>query len=331
LRAAIAAGKCLLASAVAPPLLLHPELPREDAAVRRRAAFTLIELLVVIAIIAILIGLLVPAVQKVREAAARTQCKNNLKQIGIALHSYHDEHKSLPPGYYDTSPWPNNDAGPGWGWASFILPHLEQGGLNNQIDRNQNVGSSTAPIPSVRTQVLQVFICPSDLPMDVFTVTDGGAQSWQMAQSSYVACNGNDGVDDNTTPPHTGAFVRAKKGFKLLEISDGLSNTFFVGERCTTMSIAAWAGVPLNSQVPSVRAPGSFSGGSALVLGHCGPHMPNDQIVTDADAMSSAHDAGVQFLMGDGSVRMILNDITQTTYDALATRAGREAIGSNGY
>jgi prepilin-type N-terminal cleavage/methylation domain-containing protein/prepilin-type processing-associated H-X9-DG protein len=299
--------------------------------VRRRAAFTLIELLVVIAIIAILIALLVPAVQKVRQAADRTHCQNNLKQIGLALHGYHDYNKTLPPGYYDTAPWPNDDAGPGWSWASYILPNLEQMPLNNQINRALDVGSSTAPIPFVRTQILPIFICPADKLIGVFTVTDGGGQSWLMAQSSYVACNGNDGVDDNTTPPHTGAFVRGTIGFRLGEVYDGLSNTLFVGERCTTMSIAAWAGVPLNAQVPSVRAPGSYSGGSALVLGHCGPHLPNDQIVTDADAMSSAHDAGVQFLFGDGSVRMLFNTITQTTYDALATRSGGEAIGPDAY
>jgi prepilin-type N-terminal cleavage/methylation domain-containing protein len=294
-----------------------------------RGGFTLIELLVVIAIIAILIGLLLPAVQKVREAAARMSCGNNLKQIGLALHSYHDRNEGFPPGYYDLAPWPQNDQGPGWGWASYLLPDLEQGNLQRQINYNQNAGASPA---SIQTTFLKVFQCPSDPnSATTFTVNDGGANNWQLAHGSYVACNGNDGVDDNSTPPHTGAFVRGVRGFRIADMTDGLSNTFFVGERCTTMSASTWVGAVPGALDPSIRAPGNFSGASALVLGHCGPHLPNDSIVTDADAMSSGHTAGVQFLFGDGSVRMVNNSISQTVYDALATRAGGEVVGGNDY
>src|SRR5262249_49480528 len=141
-----------------------------------------------------LIGLLLPAVQKVRDAAARIQCTNNLKQIGLALHSYHDRTGTLPPGYADRNTDPNSDTtsdvGPGWGWASFLLPDLEQNNVSNRIDFTQAVGAN--PIGQT---FLSIFWCPADTQLPTFQVYGTAAV---VAQGNYVGCNG---ITETTANP----------------------------------------------------------------------------------------------------------------------------------
>jgi prepilin-type N-terminal cleavage/methylation domain-containing protein/prepilin-type processing-associated H-X9-DG protein len=300
---------------------------------KNRKAFTLIELLVVIAIIAVLIGLLLPAVQRVREAANRMKCENNLKQIGIALHSYHDRNGSFPPGYQTAVAPDNSDLGPGWGWASLLLNDLEQSYLYSQIRFDLDI---TDPAnATARTTVLPVFTCPSEIAFadgGTFTVVDSnGNPLVDVARGNYVGMNGVLGVSQ-CAATNNGVFLR-NRGFLMAQIFDGLSNTLFVGERCSNMSSTTWTGAVTGGVVPAQRYPDKSDQlanaelASALTLAHGSRlHIPNDQLVFDADATASFHISGVNFLFGDGSVRPISNNIDGAIYEALLTRAGGEPV-----
>jgi prepilin-type N-terminal cleavage/methylation domain-containing protein/prepilin-type processing-associated H-X9-DG protein len=291
---------------------------------KSRSAFTLIELLVVIALIAVLIGLLLPAVQKVRESASRIQCKNNLHQIGIALHAYHDRMGAFPAGYRSDLASDGSEQGPGWGWAAALLGEVEQDNLARQIDFTHTVADPANA--AARTAFLKVFWCPSDRRVETFPVADANGQSLgDVPHGNYVAVNGNGGVTDHASD-NDGVFLRNRR-FRIADITDGLSNTLFIGERCTSMSYTTWTGAVPGAVVPSQRDPEGVEGAAALVLAHCGPHLPNNPDVTDADAVASFHPQGVNFLLGDGSVRSLNNTIAVAVYDALATRAGGEPVG----
>jgi prepilin-type N-terminal cleavage/methylation domain-containing protein/prepilin-type processing-associated H-X9-DG protein len=297
----------------------------------RRRAFTLIELLVVIAIIAILIGLLLPAVQKVREAASRMKCMNNLKQIGLGMQNYHSAYQALPPGYVATA----NDPGtsPGWGWAAIILPYMEQGILYNQIDFTQPVESS----PAIQT-VLKIYLCPSDqVTPAAFTISSPtGAFVCTAAPSSYAATVGQDAseVDD---PTGDGLFYRNSR-VRLEDITDGTSQTVMVGDRAWCQTNGIWAGVPTGAvtQAGSRNTwPSATGPAQALILVH------NNwiNITTDADGglddFSSNHTGGVNLLFADGSVHF-LRSITadgqeRRDFWALGTRAGGEVVATLHY
>jgi prepilin-type N-terminal cleavage/methylation domain-containing protein/prepilin-type processing-associated H-X9-DG protein len=298
---------------------------------RRRSGFTLIELLVVIAIIGTLMGLLIPAVQQVREAASRVKCSNNLHQIGLALQMYHDRNNGFPPGYQTKVAPDNSDLGPGWGWAAYLLDDIEQGTIKQQIHFDLQI--SDPANAAVRVLSVPIFNCPSELKEAPFTVVDAtGAPICDVGRSSYVAMNGVLGVSSDAFD-NNGAFLR-NKNMRIRDIRDGLSNTLLVGERASGMSDVTWTGAVTNGVVPAIRYPDPADqllfaeAAPALVMAHGSrSHLPNNPLVFDADAASSYHKGGVNFLYGDGSVRSINNSIDGLIYEALLTRAGGEPIG----
>ena len=296
----------------------------------RKQGFTLIELLVVIAIIAALIALLLPAVQQAREAARRAQCKNNLKQIGLALHNYAERMLVFPPAYFSKIDSGGNDLGKGWGWCSFLLPDVDQANLQQTINFNVDITNPVNLTP--RTKFLPAFACPSDSAPNTFTISvgpDGNplTPSVVVAHANYVGVNGNLGVTGNQAI-NDGAFLE-NMCFRHADISDGLSNTFFVSERSVNMSLTTWVGAITGAGVVDIRdsSTDAIEGSAALVVSHCGPHPPNNPEVTDADATSSGHVGGAHFLLGDGSVRFISSVISLTVYDALASRAAGDIVG----
>ncbi len=300
---------------------------------KRRSGFTLIELLVVIAIISVLIGLLVPAVQRVREAASRLKCKNNLHQIGLALHNYHDRMGAFPPGYKTQIASDNSDLGPGWGWGAFLLDDIEQGNLQRNIRFDLQV--SDPANAAVRVVPIPIFVCPSEPRTGTFTVVDANGNGiCDVARGSYTAINGVLGVSSDAWD-NNGAFIR-NQGMRIADIKDGLSTTLMVGERATSMSSSTWTGAVTNGVVPAVRYTNvsdqlaNAELASALVLSHGSQdHLPNNPLVFDADATSSFHIQGVNFLFGDGSVQSINNSINGMTYEALLTRANGDVPGSD--
>jgi prepilin-type N-terminal cleavage/methylation domain-containing protein/prepilin-type processing-associated H-X9-DG protein len=306
--------------------------PREELPMRRRrTGFTLIELLVVIAIIGTLVGLLMPAVQRVREAASRIQCANNLRQMGIACLTYHDVNKSFPPGYLATASYPNTS--PGWGWSAFILPYIEQEPLYRQLDFSKPLEHS----PAIQTMV-KTYLCPSDnVALAPFAITDGTFTTIAYAApSSYAATVGDDSSEADGVIGN-GVFYR-NSHTRIADITDGTSQTVLLGDRSWSQAQGIWAGAP-NGGVVRAGAqnvwPSATANSPVFVL----VHNNFINITTDADGglddFSSNHIQGANVLFADGSVhfiRSILGD-GQDRWDfwALGTRSGNEVIQSLDY
>lgn len=315
---------------------------------RPRPAFTLIELLVVIAIIGVMVGLLLPAIQKVREAANRTSCENNLKQLGLALHTYYDSQGTFPAGYlynapgapkpgmmqrtaylYDRRPPPPRPApepqGPGWGWASLILPQLEQANLANEIDYTLPVEGISAVTP--RVTLVKTYICRSDRHTELFRVLDeGGNDLGTFAPNSYAACFGAQGQLGTQPDTGNGVFFR-NSHLRISEVTDGTSNTMAIGERCALFSQTPWAGVitagtaRTTPDAPVYRS--IIEPAPAMVLARIGTKTLNDPNSEPYDFFSP-HSGLVQFVFADGAVHALSSSVSLDVLLALASRAGGE-------
>jgi prepilin-type N-terminal cleavage/methylation domain-containing protein/prepilin-type processing-associated H-X9-DG protein len=322
-----------------------------------RRAFTLIELLVVIFIIGLLIALLLPAVQLTREAARLAQCRNNLRQIGIALHNYASSNGVFPPGWDARIPAgiADNDnfyAPPGgWGWGAKLLGFLDQNPLAGGIAPGEHPDSLECS--TIASTSLRVFLCPSappDGPVPV-TLEDMTGQTQintlYFARSNYVGSAGT--RNPAFFPQSCGGIFSRNSAIRAADISDGMASTLLVGERSPDLSDAIWSG----GYSPADNCTGRSWAmrvcdlpGSSWILSYTGPSPltpfngnipfdPRTQVPNDPQPGPSGyrswHPGGCNFLFCDGSVHFVKQTITPSAFSVLATRAGGEVIGSDQY
>ena len=297
----------------------------------RLLGFTLIELLVVIAIIAILISLLLPAVQQAREAARRTQCKNNLKQLGLGLHNYHDVFNIFPQAYFASMVDGSSQEQQGFGWGTMLLPYLDQTPLYNQLRPNGVLGDPASttqqgiwqtaggPINGADT-VLTVFLCPScTLPSKSAEAT----AAWKngFGTSNYAACQGP------STPPtysddEKGIFGQLRtqtRSTRIRDVTDGTSNTLAFGEKAYVTVDGS------NGKRDWPVWVGAVGEDEQVVFKTEFGDVMNTTV--DDDSAFSFHEGGVQFTLADGSVRFVSENVDQVVYFNLGDMRDGNPVG----
>lgn len=297
---------------------------------RKRAGFTLVELLVVIAIIGVLIALLLPAVQQAREAARRMSCSNNMKQLGLSLHNYHDTFGSLPPMIVK----PATVSDPAWGWNALLLPMMEQGNIHEALRvgaLSLRDSAATTEGQELLGQSIDGLRCPSDSSSS--DESSRAVSGVNLGLSSYPAVNGLGPrvyyYDKNQAWSATGVFNDRVKGHNFRDITDGTSNTLMVGERSqllkgtTETAYTLWAGTTNADQHDS----GFY--GSLEVAGSTGYPL-NESYATNWQFrhwFRSQHPGGGMFTFADGSVHFLSETIDMDTYQNLSNRHDGNPLG----
>lgn len=293
-----------------------------------RKGFTLIELLVVVAIIGVLVGLLLPAVQSVRESARRTQCSNNIRQVALALHNHEGAHKIYPPGWTSTNPG-TTPATPGWGWAYHVLSNVEANNVFEQINPNLPIDDPVHTTSSFFRLVIPVFQCASDPAPDVVNLLDhvehgdGGGhliglhdppqhshdEELLAGRSNYSGVFGSTEIEE--APFNGNGMFFGNSLIRQRDVRDGASNTLMLGERRNDFGTLSWMGVLEEADEPFARVVGAAD------------HTPNSP-EGHFDDFRSYHPQGANFAFADGSTTMLNNNIELDVYRALSTRAGSE-------
>jgi prepilin-type N-terminal cleavage/methylation domain-containing protein/prepilin-type processing-associated H-X9-DG protein len=309
---------------------------------KSRAAFTLIELLVVIAIIAILIGLLLPAVQKVRDAAARLQCQNNLKQMGLAFHNFHDTTGGLPQGVQYNYPYYY------WSWMAQLLPYEEQNDLYNQADQWARTGPGnypswpwgdfwrnpeTSPPNPALSQQLKIWRCPADSrPLVFHDVADWPYMKPSGADVAFTSYLGVSGISGDFRNQPSNGILYWRSSTRLLQITDGASNTILVGERPPSLDLeygwwfagAGWDGSGVGDVVLGAREYG-YAAAKGCPASKVGLQPGNVNNPCDQVHFWSMHATGANFLMADGSARLVQYS-GNSILPQISTRNGGEVV-----